>query len=118
MTVNRRDATKLMLAGAGASAVPVAVSARSNQDWRDQLQAELESALQPGCGGVFDVRAFGQGKQSDGQLHFACVVQLDWPPGFRRRRFDEIAHSESAAYNGLANKVLFYFAKTWPGCVV
>ncbi len=117
MTLTRRDATKLALASAGAVALPRVAEARSNRAWARRLTKDMNRRLARGCDGRFSVTAFGQARRSDGQYHFAAIIRLDWPPGFRTRRYDGIKATENDAYDDLLAQALKHFRHAWPGCV-
>ena len=118
MSWTRRDATKLLVAGASLAATPLPVAAASNEEWADRLAADLNGTLSPGCDGVFSITQFGQLRRDDGKTHLAAVVRLDWPPGFRTRRYDAIKPSEKDAYLHLLLEAYDHFRKAWPNCVL
>ena len=122
MSLTRRDAAKLVLVGpalaAGTSPAAAFLHRRpSPDDWPSRLQAELDTHLMPNCDGKLTLKAFDVARPG-GRVQMAAVIQLDWPPGVRRRRFDAFGDEEDAAFQALLNRALFSFAKAWPGCVV
>ncbi len=117
MTLTRRDATKLVLAGAGLAAAPLPALAASNEEWAKRLEKDLNRSLKRGCNGRFSVKGFGQARRSDGKHHFRTVVQLDWPPGMRSRLFNAIEPSEAETYGRLLGTARDEFGDAWPGCV-
>lgn len=122
MSLTRRDATKLVLAGPAlaAGAGPAAAflhRRRAPDDWPSRLQAELDAHLMPDCDGKLTLKAFDMARPG-GRVQMAAVIQLDWPPGLRRRLFNAFGDEEDAAFQALLNQALFSFAKAWPGCVV
>lgn len=117
MTMTRREASKLVLAGPVLAATPLAAMAQSREQWAVQLQQDLDSHLLPGCDGKLTLKAFDMGRRAS-QFQMAAVIELNWRPGLRRRRFDAFGDKDDAAYRALLNQALFSFAKAWPGCVV
>lgn len=116
MLLTRRDATKLVLTGAGLALAPVPARALTNGEWAMRLQDRLNAALTPGCGGSFKVAAFGQA-QPQGRVRMAAVIELTWPPGFRRRRFDAFGDSDAGTFAALEDDTLGAFHRVWPDCV-
>ena len=117
MTLTRRDATKLVLAGPALAAVPLPAGARTPEEWAALLQQELSTHLVPGCDGTLKLQTFDMRRRGN-RVQMAAVIRLDWPPGYRTRRFDALGDKESAAYSAVLNQALLSFAKAWPGCVV
>lgn len=117
MRLNRRDTSKLLLAGALVPLVPGGSMAAGREDWVRRLQSDLDAHLISGCDGTLRLVGFGMGQRGGG-VAMAAVIQLDWPPGFRRRRFDAQGDQAGAAYEQLLNEALLSFARAWPGCVV
>lgn len=118
MPITRRSVTQILLAAPAFAALPSVAPARSNLDWAEGLTAALNKRLEPGCDGRFRVTAFGQFRRDDGKYHFATVVRLDWPPGFRTRRYDAIRDTEDEAFRQLFLDAHAHFSGAWPECVV
>ncbi len=117
MNLTRRESSKLLLAGVVAPCLPAPAFAASSDSWARRFQRDLDQHLVGGCDGELSLLKFGMSSRSN-DVWMACVVQLDWPPGTRRRRFDARGGEDEAAYSQLLNLTLFSFAKAWPGCVV
>lgn len=116
MEFTRREATKLVLSGAGLALAPLPLHARSNEEWAARLQDRLNGALVADCEGRFRVAAFGQAN-SQGQIQMAAVIELRWPPGFRSRRLHTFADSDETAFATLQDDALAMFHRAWPDCV-
>lgn len=117
MSLTRRDAAKLVLAGPALALSPLPAVGQSPQQWAQRLQDDLDTHLLPGCDGTLRLVAF-DARGNKRRIQMAAIIQLDWPPGMRRRRFDAAGEKGDAVYNALLNQALFSFAKAWPGCVV
>lgn len=117
MTMTRREATKLVLAGSALALSPLSAIAQSPEQWAAQLQQDLNSHLLPGCDGKLTLKGFDM-RRGSSRFQMATVIELEWPPGMRSRRFDAFGDKDDAAYRALLNQALFSFAKAWPGCVV
>ncbi len=118
MTLTRRDATKLVLAGSALAAAPLPALAKSNQEWGLRLQEALNAALQPGRDGRFAVTGFGQGRDSAGNHIFITEVELYWPPGFRKRPYRASAGTEDDTFDALFQMARDAALEAWPGCMV
>ena len=113
MPITRRDATKLVIAGPALASTALPVEARSNRAWAKRLEKDLNARIKPGCDGYFKVIGFGQGVQQNGDTAFVAGVELHWPPGFRRRKFNAAATTEEGAYQLLLATTLHPFRKAW-----
>lgn len=118
MAFTRRDTSKLLLASAAlaGSLSPAAAFFHKKPDWPTKLQKDLNKHVIPGCNGTLTLTGFGI--QSGQKVKMETVIQLNWPPGTRTRKFTAIGADAEATYNALLNQALFDFAKSWPGCVV
>lgn len=117
MNLTRRETSRLLLAGALLPATALPGTAASSQGWARRFQRDLDAHLVAGCDGRLTLQGFGMGNR-DGQALMAGVVQLDWPPGMRRRRFEAAGDREDLAYRQLLNLTLASFAKAWPAGIV
>lgn len=121
MTLSRRDTTKLILSGTAflASSGPSAAFFHSEKevDWPTRIQAELDRHVLNGCEGKLTLTQFDM-QPVQGGLRMASIIRLDWPPGYRTRRFDASGDDASATASAMLNKALFSFARAWPGCIV
>lgn len=113
----RRDTTKLILAGAASLAFPAMGKAATAEEWAATLQEALSRATPAGCGTRLTLLSFGFDKRGR-TAGMSAVVQMDWPPGLRRRRFDASEQGEQEAYARLWRDILREFGSANPGCVV
>ena len=113
MSLSRRDATKLVIAGSALAAAPVPVLARTNREWATRLEDDLNAKIKPNCDGRFTVVGFGQGTLQSGDKALVAGVELHWPPGLRRRKFNASATTEEGAYQLLLATTLSPFRKSW-----
>lgn len=113
----------LVLSGTAAALLPLPSLAQSRKErerilglWREQLQADLDAKLARGCGGRFSVLDF-QYLPAKGGLEMNAVVQLDWPPGIRRRKFRHAGSEAQDVYRALRDEARGTFRQAWPDCI-
>lgn len=117
MKLTRRDVSRLAIGTAlSVSATPAVAFFHRRTDWAALLASDMNEALGRGCAGKFTVIDFVHAP-GEGLHSMMAVVQLDWPPGERRRRFVRDGGTGEMAYKALKAEVLGYFGGTWPGCV-
>ena len=100
MTLNRRDLSKFAFGGLiAATAGPAqAFFHRRNtpEDIAERLVNDLNAAAPTGCGAVFSVPRIQTEDAPFWSLE--VTVQLDWPPGVRRRPAIGVGASVQEAY--------------------
>ncbi len=116
--LTRRDASKVLLAGAALPLLPASADAATVEQLTALLVRRLNRHIVSDCAGKITVPLFQPSRPAEGGSQLYCVIQLDWPPGFRRRPFLGKGRTLEAAFNEVENKALVSFAETWPGCVV
>lgn len=116
--LTRRDASKALLAGAALPFLPATADAATVKELASLMARRLNRHLVSNCDGLITVIDFQPGRPPEGGSQLVCVIQLDWPPGFRRRRFQAKGRTLEAAFNDVENMALLSFAKAWPGCIV
>lgn len=114
--ITRRDTTRLLLGTAAAALVPGVSHGATREEWIAILGERLAQATPPGCGTTLSLVSFGVDKKG-GNAGMSAVVQMDWSPGFRKRRFDASARGEQATYDLLVADIVREFARANPGCV-
>ena len=121
--INRRDASKLVFAGSAAALLPLPSLAQSQAErerilglWKKRLQKEMNRSLARGCAGTFTVLDF-QYIPGQGSLEMICVIRLDWPPGFRVRRYAQQGADAETVYQAMKGEALAHFGGAWPNCV-
>jgi len=117
--MTRRQTTGLIFAG---SLMPYAALAQSTSteglvpDLPELLGLVLNEKLGPECDGTFTVLNFEQGRIS-GYPAMASVIQLDWPPGFRRRLIRSGGRTVEDAFRALIHNSTRSFAPKSTSCV-
>ena len=118
LMLTRRDASKFLLAGAALPLLPASVDATTAEDLAALLARRLNGHFVSGCRGRFTVPLFQPRVTRRNGAALACAIQLEWPPGIRRRPFRATGDTFEAAFRRVENEALISFAKTWPGCIV
>ena len=85
-------------------------------DLPELLGLVLNEKLGPECDGTFTVLNFEQGRIS-GYPAMASVIQLDWPPGFRRRLIRSGGRTVEDAFRALIHNSTRSFAPKSTSCV-
>ena len=111
--LNRRDTTKLIVAGAAATALPGAAKAASREDWVRDVQRALREATKPGGATKLTLTRFGFGKKRR-RVAMSAVVRMDWAPGHRIRRFEVRGKGETLVFNELMAEITAEFRKSNP----
>ncbi|MDA8584897.1 hypothetical protein N9L47_01360 [Rhodobacteraceae bacterium] len=117
--MTRRQTTGLLIAS---SLLPYAALGQSNgtnsEDLKlaERLGRVLNDKLKPDCQGTFSVLAFQQGRVR-GVPAMATLVQLDWPPGIRRRLIRSGGRTEEAAFQAVIDNSIRTFARSGPTCL-
>lgn len=109
MKLTRRDTHQLLLGGlALVAALPVDAA----EDWRARLQAGLDALLPPDGRSAMSLTVYS----AEYGLHVqvTAVVNLTWPPGHRRRRFEVSAPTEAMAVEALLRQIAERFAAALP----
>ena len=113
MTLNRRDLSIIALGGlAAATAGPAqAFFHRRNtpEAIAQRLAKDMNAAIKPGTDGRFSVSDIAFDQASDGDVLFRATVELQWPPGLRRRTLEVQGKTEDAAYDLLLASALPLF---------
>lgn len=111
--LNRRETTKLLLAGSLVGALPVRGSAASREDWVEAVKNALEAATAPGSGTRLTLSAFGFEKKGR-QAGMSAVIAMDWPPGHRIRKFDAGKEGEQETFKQLVTQIVAEFRRVNP----
>ena len=111
--LNRRDTTKLIVAGAAAAAVPGVAGATSREEWIRDVQRALREATRPGGATKLSLTRFGFGKKGR-RVAMSAVVRMDWKPGYRTRRFEVRGEGETMVFNELIAGITAEFRKANP----
>ena len=114
--INRRDTTRLLLGGAAAAALPLPANAASREEWIAAMQRALAKATRPGGGTKLTLIKFGFGKRGR-RVAMSAAVRMDWPPGFRCRRFEVRGEGENAVFRQLLGEVIGEYRKVNPNGV-
>ena len=114
--LTRRDTTRLLLAGTAVSLLPAPALARSRGAWERHLRRQLKTSLLPGCDGKLTLLGFDK-QTKDDKVWMQCDIRLDWPPGYRTRRFEATEPDEDASFQLLYARAMAAFDKAWPGCL-
>lgn len=115
MNLTRRDLSKLAL-GTAFAAHSAPAQAFFHDRWTpesvaERLAADLNAALRPECDGSFSV---SQIAVQDAPFSIIdAAIQLDWPPGLRRRPFLGIGDDNAMAYDKVLAAARAYFEKVW-----
>lgn len=110
MNMTRRDTHFWLLSGL-ASAVAVPLHAR--EDWPSRVQAALDAILPRGHGSRLTLSSYEVRPGNS----LTATVELDWPPGLRRRSFEVSAQTEAALVERLLAEVRQSFADAIPDAV-
>ena len=115
MNLNRRDLSKLALGAALAGQAAPAAAFFHNR-WTPEIIAErlaedLNAALRPDCGGSFTVARVAVEDVPFWSIEAA--VQLNWPPGTRRRPFLGLGDEGAEAYAKVLAEAQAYFGEVW-----
>ncbi|MEL6545022.1 MAG: hypothetical protein AAFQ82_10385 [Myxococcota bacterium] len=92
--------------------------AQSDAEWSARLEADLNAYIVDSaeCAGSMDVVDLERSR-SGGRERFYAVVQLNWPPGLRRRPFYVTGQTAELTYQQLLNAVLYNYGDVWRGCI-
>lgn len=114
--VTRRQATGLLIASASAVAFPHGVAAETPQTLAKKLGKALNGRVKGNCEGAFRVTKF-ELSGSRKNVVMRAVIQLDWPPGVRRRPFRSTGKNQQEAIVAMFQESLGAFHKNWPDCI-
>lgn len=112
--ITRRDTARLLLASAAAAALPLRLSAATAEEWAAALDKALTAAVVPGSGTLLSRGHFEFGKTGR-QAGMIAVIRMDWPPGYRTRKFIAKETGEQETFRRLVEKVLAEFQWVNPG---
>ena len=115
--INRRDTTRLLFGGAAAAALPLPANAASREEWVAAMQQALTKATRPGGSTKLTLAKFGFGKRGH-RVAMSAVVRMDWPPGYRSRRFEARGEGENAVFRELLAEVIGEYRRANPNGVV
>jgi hypothetical protein len=111
--LNRRETTKLLLAGSAAAFFPVRGIAASREEWVEAVKGALDAATVPGSGTLLTLRAFGFEKKGR-QAGMSAVIQMDWPPGYRSRKFEASEAGEQETFKQMVAQIVAEFREVNP----
>jgi hypothetical protein len=112
----RRQTSGLLLASATATLIPNVASAETAESLARKLGEALNGRLLQNCGGRFGVVRFKlEGTRKN--VVMRSVIQLNWPPGTRRRPFRSVGTNQQEAIVAMFGDALVEFKRTWPECV-
>lgn len=111
--ITRRDTARLLFATAAFAALPTGLSAATKEEWGDALSDALKAATVPRSGTRLSLWAFGFDKRGK-TAGMSAVVAMDWPPGYRRRKFEVSETGEQEAFKGLVRQIVEEFRSANP----
>lgn len=108
--LNRRETTKLLLAGSVAAALPKRGVAASRAEWIDAVKGALDAATVPGSGTRLTLGAFGFDRKGR-QTSMSAVIGMDWRPGYRSRMFEVTLEGEQETFKQLVTQIVAEFRR-------
>lgn len=111
--LTRRETTHLLMSGAALALVPNLAQGASADEWREALRKALAAATVPNAGTTLSLVGFGFGRTS-GFIGFSAVVQMNWAPGVRKRRFDFTEEGEQETFKILVEAIVAEFQRVNP----
>ena len=114
--LTRRDTGRLMLSSGFLTLLPGGAEARSKAAWEDDLRGILDRGLYPGCKGKLTLLDFDMG-DADNRVWMECVIRMDWPPGWRVRKFHAKQRHDWVAFELMVARAQAAFDEAWTGCV-
>ncbi|NNE87155.1 MAG: hypothetical protein HKN27_03685 [Silicimonas sp.] len=114
--LTRRQATGLLFASTTAALVPAIAAAETEETLAFKLGEALNGRLKRGCNGRFSVPMFHlSGTRKN--VVMRASVQMEWPPGIRRRPFRSVGTSQQEAIVAMFQDALVEFGGAWPKCI-
>lgn len=86
-------------------------------DLAELLGLVLNDKMKPDCEGTISVLTFERGRFR-GHPSMASVIQLDWPPGLRRRLIRSGGRTEEAAFQAMIHNCVRTFSRPGSTCFV
>lgn len=114
--ITRRDTALMLLASAACAALPKGVFAATAEEWQAALDQALVAAAVPNSGTRLTQASFEFAKSRNGAGMIA-VVRMDWPPGYRTRRFVAKEAGEQETFKRLVGDIVAGFRAANPGGV-
>ena len=116
MNLTRRETTGLLIASAAVTLVPSSAAAETAETLALKLGDALNGRLLRGCEGRFAVPDF-ELSGTRRNVIMQATVQLNWPPGMRKRPFHSAGGSQQEAIVAMFKDALREFGSAWPECI-